>query len=132
MTDRHAKIDELIEESYLAMLSEDHIRRDVLQFLDVCYQCVSESRLDETRKSTLSSKLDEFRALALKVDSDGEMLEDDGDDWTGLTDRDRLAHRAARLKMLVLGSIRETAPSFADDTVATGNGILTCPLSRLP
>ncbi len=114
MTDKHAKIDELIEESYLAMLSEEHIRRDLLQFLETCHRCVAESNLDDGRKASLAARLDDFRGLALRVDSEEGML-DDEEEWAGLTGRDRLAHRAARLKMMVLGTIRETAPAFADE-----------------
>jgi len=114
MTDKHAKIDELIEESYLAMLSEDRIRRDLLQFLETCHQCVAESALDQRLKSYFSSQIEDFRGLALRVDS-AEEIPDEEDEWATLTPRDRLAHRAARVKMMVLSVIREKAPGFADE-----------------
>ena len=49
------------------------------------------------------------------MDSDQGGLDEDDDQWAALSGRDLLAHRAARVKMMVLTTIRETAPAFADE-----------------
>ena len=104
MTDIRNKIDELIEESYLATLPEEAIRKDLLQFLDTCDKIVSASGEERKRREMLR-RLEAFKELALRIEAASELAEQE-DQWTAWSQHDLIAHRAARVKLLVLEAIR--------------------------
>ena len=107
MADNHTKIDELIEESYLATLSEEAIRQDLLQFIDACDRLMKESHGDQ---HAITHQFTQFKSMALHVEQSAD-LADDQEAWT---DHDLLANRAARLKLAVLDTMREVDPTLAD------------------
>jgi hypothetical protein len=108
MTDTRTRVDELIEESYLVSLPEDAIRKDVHQFLAACGHVVSQSPDDEKRQEMLR-RLTMFEQLGQRLES-AEELSEEADQWSAWSPHDLLAHRAARLKLLVrdaLGAVDE-------------------------
>ena len=116
MTDIRSRIEELIEESYLATLSEERIRQDLLQFLDACYRCVDERDLEEEARGTVFRRLDDFGNMAMDLEhTEGLLEEEENDQWTAWTGQEILAHRAARLKMMVIDAIRRTDAAAADE-----------------
>lgn len=112
MTDIRGKIDELIEESYLATLPEEAIRKDLLQFLDTCDKMINASH-DERKRQEMLRRLESFKELALRVEKAPE-LGDQDDQWTAWSQHDLVAHRAARAKLLALDAIRGVDHSVAD------------------
>lgn len=110
MADIRTKIDELIEESYLATLPEEAIRGDLLQFIDTCDKLFRESNGD---RADVMARIDRYKETALRIEQAGE-LADDQEEWAAWSEHDLLAHRAARLKLLVLDLIRESDPGLAD------------------
>jgi len=112
MADSHSRIDELIEESYLATLPEEAIRKDLLQFLDTCDRIIKASR-DERKRQEMVRRLERFTELALRVDKAAELADRDAQ-WTAWSAHDLLAHRTARLKLLVLDAIRGVDQSIAE------------------
>ena len=116
MTDMRTRIDELIEESYLVTLTEEKIRQDLLSFLHVCAQTTEESDLSDEMKREIARRLDRYNLYAIDLESAEELISDeDEDQWKVLNKHEQLAHRAARLKMLVLDAIRGVNSSFADE-----------------
>jgi len=112
MADIRTKIDELIEESYLATLPEDAIRQDLLQFLDTCDRLVEEA-VEGGKGEDLLQRLEGYKALALRIDQAAEQSEEQ-EEWGALSPHDLLAHRAARVKLLVLDTIRGTDAGLAE------------------
>ena len=116
MTDMRAKIDELIEESYLATLPAEKIRQDLLQFLHICARATEESGLDETAKERILRGIRRSKEIALSLDAPNELFADeDEEQWKGVSEQEQLAHRAARVKMLALDAIRAVNAAFAED-----------------
>ncbi len=111
MADIRTKIDELIEESYLATLTEEQIRRDLLQFIETCDRLVRDSH--DSERDVLQ-QIDEYKSIALRIEKANE-LADEQEEWAVWSQRDLLAHRAARLKLLVLDTIREIDGTLADN-----------------
>jgi len=109
MTDTRTRVDELIEESYLISLPEDAIRKDVLQFLDSCERIAAQTR-DESKRQEMQRRLKMFRQLGLRLDSAAELSEEI-DQWMAWSPHDMLAHRAARLKLLVLDALAAVDPN---------------------
>lgn len=112
VTDIRSKIDELIEESYLATLPEEAIRQDVLQFLDTCEKLVRTSD-DEQGQQEMLRRLATFKELALRFDKASELI-DQADQWAAWSQHDLIAHRAARMKLLVLNAVRAVDHSIAE------------------
>ncbi len=110
MADIRTKIDELIEESYLATLSEEQIRHDLLQFIETCDRLVRDSHDGERE---VLQQIEEYKSIALRIEKANE-LADEQEEWAVWSQRDLLAHRAARLKLLVLDAIREIDGTLAD------------------
>ncbi|HDS73999.1 MAG TPA: hypothetical protein ENN56_00510 [Firmicutes bacterium] len=110
MADIRTKIDELIEESYLATLTEEDIRTDLLRFIDVCDRLLRDSH--DTNQDVLR-QIEEYKSIALRIEKATE-LADKQEEWAVWSQRDLLAHRAARLKLLVLDTIREIDGTLAD------------------
>jgi hypothetical protein len=110
VADNRTKIDELIEESYLATLSEEAIRQDLLQFIDACERLMKESHGDQ---HAITHQITQFKSMALHVEQAAD-LADDQEAWAAWSDHDLLAHRAARLKLAVLDTMREVDPALAD------------------
>jgi hypothetical protein len=111
MADMRSKIDEMIEESYLATLPEEKIRQDVLQYLDSCYRCAEEMGLDPKVHQEVIRRLDVFGNLAMRIDQAEELLDRSetggvDDDDLHMTEQEDLAHRAARFKLLVIDGLR--------------------------
>jgi len=112
MTDIRSRIDELIEESYLATLPEEAIRKDLLGFIDGCDKAVKAST-DERKRQEMNQRLEMFRELALRVEKAPELADRD-DQLAGWSQHDLVAHRAARMKLLVLEALRTVDHSVAE------------------
>lgn len=110
MADIRTRIDELIEESYLATLPEEEIREDLLTFVDTCARLFREANGENEE---IMSELEQFRTLALRIEEASE-LADEQEEWSAWSAHDLLAHRAARLKLLLLETIREHDSDLAD------------------
>ena len=117
MTDMRAKIDELIEESYLATLPAEKIRQDLLQFLHICARSTEESGLDDRAKEHILRGIRRSKEIALSLDAPNDLFadEEEQEQWKSMSEQEQLAHRAARVKMLTMDSIRAVNAAFAAD-----------------
>lgn len=115
MPDIRDSIDEMIEESYLAGLTEGEIRADMERFVSICGRVIRENVHDRKQTRRLTEQLARARALSLVEDASGSREESDlliPNAETRTSQRGRYAERAARNKRLILRVIRECDPKL--------------------
>ena len=114
MPDIRESIDEMIEESYLLGLNETEIKADLDRFVEICGHVIYENVRDRRQVQQLTEKLARARALSLIEDNQEEApepaIEDEADDASAPTGRERYAERVARNKRLILKAIRDCDP----------------------
>lgn len=115
MPDIRDSIDEMIEESYLAGLTEGEIKADMERFVSICGRVIRENVHDRKQSRRLTEQLARARALSLVEDASGSREDTDlliPNSETRTSHRGRYAERAARNKRLILRVIRECDPKL--------------------
>ena len=117
MANIRESINEMIEESYLLGLTENEIKEDLDNFVEICGKVIHENVHGRKQMQKLTEKLARARALSL-IEDHGESTLPDGEDRFPIEEtavqssKERFAEKVARNKRLILRTIRECDPKL--------------------